>query len=328
MLPERQRPYMLDSTLVPSVSIVVPTYREADNLPILTRRLAATLRPLGWVWEVIIVDDNSPDATPAVLEQLRKQYPEFNYRIRTNERGLSSAVLAGISLARHDYVLVMDADLSHPPESVPELIKPLAQGQADYVIGSRYVTGGRTEDWGFLRWLNSYGATLLSRPLIGAVRDPMAGFFALRRNTLGQAAALNPVGYKISLELMVKCGTQRVHEVPIVFRNRLLGESKLTMGQQMQYLQHLARLYQFRFPRLVRGAYWALGSLAGVTLATVFAGLLWLMGVADVIVLSTGMALVAGAVAVLWHRQPQPQTQQTRLPLQPQAQPMRRAASA
>lgn len=241
----------MTSPAIPSVSIIVPTYREAENLPHLVPQLADTLRTRGWIWEVIIIDDNSPDATPRVLEDLQRAIPQLRYKIRTDERGLSSAVLAGIAMSRYDHIVVMDADLSHPPESVPALVDKLLKDEADFVIGSRYVPGGATEDWGFHRYLNSAAATVLSKPFIGSTRDPMAGFFALRRTTLEHADPLNPIGYKIGLELIVKCriAYARIAEVPITFRNRKFGQSKLTVKEQFRYLEHLSRLYDFKFPK-------------------------------------------------------------------------------
>lgn len=254
---------------MPSVSIIVPTFREAENLPILVPQVAAAMRQRGWTWEMIVVDDNSKDATPQVLEELSTTFPQFRYKIRTTERGLSSAVLAGMAMSRHEYIVVMDADLSHPPESVPALVDSLIKGEGEFVIGSRYVNGGRTEDWGFLRWVNSAGATMLARPLSGSAKDPMAGFFALSRATLSRAEALNPIGYKIGLELIVKCKVKKVAEVPIVFRNRIHGESKLTMKEQFRYLEHLSRLYDYKFPRasaqikfLVAGGFGLIAALA------------------------------------------------------------------
>ncbi len=233
----------------PGVSIVVPTYREVENLPRLIPQAAAALSDRGWNWEIIVIDDNSPDGTREMLAQLSSQWPQLRYRIRENQRGLSSAVLTGLAMAHYDYLLVMDADLSHPPESIPALIEPLLENKADFTIGSRYVAGGKTEDWGRFRWINSAVATLLSRPFTKSVRDPMAGFFALPRRLYLAADELNPIGYKIGLELIVKCHVTQVLEVPIVFRNRLHGESKLTIKEQFRYLEHLSRLYDFRFPK-------------------------------------------------------------------------------
>ena len=252
----------------PSVSIIVPTYKEAENLPLLIPQIAAAMAGAGgvskgfgggrggrgaggWIWEIIVVDDNSPDETREVLDELSARFMQLRYLIRTKDRGLSSAVLAGMELAQHEYVVVMDADLSHPPESIPELVQKLVADEADVVIGSRYVPGGKTEDWSRLRWLNSQGATLLAKPLVGEVRDPMAGFFAVRRETLRHADTFNPIGYKIGLEVIVKTGVKahRVAEVPITFRNRVHGESKLTLKEQFKYLEHLSRLYDYRFPQ-------------------------------------------------------------------------------
>jgi dolichol-phosphate mannosyltransferase len=126
------------------------------------------------------------------------------------------------------------------------MLKKLDEG-ADFVVGSRYAPGGTTsDDWGVFRWLNSRVATLLARPLT-TVRDPMAGFFMLRRKTFEAGREFNPVGYKIGLELIVKCGCERVVEVPIHFEDRRFGESKLTFKQQLLYLQHLRRLYVFKY---------------------------------------------------------------------------------
>lgn len=232
-----------------SVSIIVPTYCEAENLPLLVKRVADAFKARGWLWEIIVVDDDSPDGTEQTLSALRADYPQVRFLIRRDDRGLSSAVLAGFDLARFDYLVVMDADLSHPPEMAPALVDPLLQNRADFVIGSRNVPGGRTESWGIFRWLNSAVATALCRPLVGQVRDSMAGFFALRRPLLATCDALNPIGYKIGLELIVKARVRRIVEVPIVFRNRTHGKSKLTLAEQFRYLEHLSRLYDYRFPR-------------------------------------------------------------------------------
>jgi dolichol-phosphate mannosyltransferase len=251
---------------IPSLSIIVPTYKEAENLPLLVPQLAAALNPRGWAWEVIVVDDNSPDQTREVLDQLTVRFPQVRSLIRTKDRGLSSAVLAGLELAQNEYVVVMDADLSHPPESVPALIDALNTGRADFVIGSRYVAGGKTEDWSRLRWLNSAGATLLAKPLVGTVRDSMAGFFGFRREMLHGADSLNPIGYKIGLELIVKMGVDptRVAEVPITFRNRIHGQSKLTMKEQFRYLEHLSRLYDYRFPKAAPRLKFCVAAAVGV----------------------------------------------------------------
>lgn len=247
------------------VSIIVPAYREAENLPVLADRLFAALEKAGIPGELIIVDDDSGDGTEAAAETLA-QSQAVRLIIRRGERGLSSAVVRGFEAARHDILVCMDADLSHPPESVPDIIEPIARKEADFCIGSRYSGGGQTaEDWGLLRRLNSGVATLLARPLT-PVRDPMAGFFCLRRETLEAArnAGLSPIGYKIGLEILIKARCRRVIERPIHFSDRLHGKSKLTLRQQLEYLLHLSRLYRFRWPALL--------PLAGAT-AAILAGL-------------------------------------------------------
>lgn len=228
-----------------TVSVIVPTYCEAENLPLLAPLIDAALRESGFSGEILIVDDNSPDATAEVCSQLATKHP-VRLITRLTERGLASAVVHGMRLAAGDVLVVMDADLSHPPDKIPELVRAVVAEGAEFAIGSRYVRGGSTgEDWGLFRWLNSKAATLLARPLTCA-RDPMAGFFALRRSTFQEAAPLDPIGYKIGLELLVKAGCRHVKEKPIAFQNRRHGDSKLTFKEQVNYLRHLARLYAFK----------------------------------------------------------------------------------
>ncbi|HTO05948.1 MAG TPA: glycosyltransferase family 2 protein [Myxococcota bacterium] len=228
----------------PSVSVVVPTYREVLNLPLLIGRLGAVRSSAGLDIELLVMDDDSRDGSVEAVEGSR--LPWARIVVRRENRGLSPAVVDGLRLAKNDVLVVMDADLSHPPEKLPEMIAALRAGR-DFVIGSRYVPGASTDDeWGLARWVNSRVATLLARPLTAA-KDPMSGFFAFRRADLARARELSPVGYKIGLELIVKCGFRDVGEVPIHFADRELGESKLTLKEQLLYLKHLRRLYNFKF---------------------------------------------------------------------------------
>jgi len=233
------------------VSILIPTYHEAPNLRELLPRIVTILEQAGLAGEILVVDDNSQDGIDEVCAELGKQAP-IELLIRTEERGLSSAVVHGMQHATGDVLLVMDADLSHPPEKIPELIEALKSTDADFVIGSRYVEGGEVDkNWGLFRWFNSKASTLLAWPLTSA-KDPMAGFFAIRRSRFESATFLDPVGYKIGLELMVKCVCKNVAEVPITFQDRLHGESKLTLREQLNYLRHLYRLYEYRLGMLAR----------------------------------------------------------------------------
>lgn len=230
---------------VPQVSIIVPTYCEAKNLPVLIPRIMHVLQEANIRGEIIVVDDNSPDDTPQICRELSLKYP-VRALIRKSDRGLASAVIHGMQQAQGQYLVVMDADLSHPPETIPELVNQIKLTAVDFVIGSRYVAGGSThEDWGVFRWLNSQLATILARPFTSA-KDPMAGFFALRRSTFETASRLDPVGYKIALELIVKCHCQNVIEIPISFGDRLHGESKLSIKEQLNYLRHIVRLFKYK----------------------------------------------------------------------------------
>jgi len=233
----------------PQISLIVPTLNEAENLRPLVERIAGALG--GQAYEILIVDDNSQDDTPEICAKLAQTYPLRLLIRHQPANGLSGAVLHGMTQAKGQILLVMDADLQHPPEKIPELIQKLEQDGADFAIGSRYVPGASMQqEWSLPRRINSWVATLLARPFAGAVSDPMSGFFALRRSTYERALRLTPLGYKIGLELICKCRVGRVREVPIHFATRQRGESKLTVKQQFKYLEHLSRLYDFCFPRL------------------------------------------------------------------------------
>lgn len=230
-----------------TLSIVIPTYNESKNIGPLAERLQAVLSG-HFEYEVIIVDDNSPDDTAGVVNALS---PDLCFSVikRVTERGLSSAVLAGIAKAQYPYVQVMDADLSHPPEAIPALYEAAEREQADIVVGSRYVKGGSTDDaWTFFRRLNSWGATVLALPLVN-IKDPMAGFFLFRKSIL-EGSRLDPIGYKILLEIIVKSGTKKVSEVPIHFSQRLYGKSKLSLKEQLNYFRHVLKLYRFKLTSL------------------------------------------------------------------------------
>lgn len=235
----------------PLVTVVVPTFREADNLTPLINRVFAATSAAGIAAEMIVVDDNSKDGTERVIGELSKRHP-VRLITRTTERGLSSAVVRGFDDAAGRLLMCMDADLSHPPEKVPDLVRRLVDDDCDFVLGSRYVGGGGTvSEWPWYRRLNSWAATALALPL-APVKDPMSGFFALPREAYRRARdRIRPLGYKIGLELMVKCGCRRVIEEPIRFEDRHAGKSKLTARQQIEYLIHVLRLYVYRFPAAV-----------------------------------------------------------------------------
>jgi dolichol-phosphate mannosyltransferase len=226
------------------ISIIVPTYKEVDNLQPLSEMIRSALE--GESYEILIMDDNSQDGSIEKVAELHAEHP-IRIITRTENRGLSPAVIDGFDAAQGDYVVVMDADLSHPASAIPKMIARLASGESDFVLGSRYVAGGSIdESWTLWRYINSAVATLPALPLT-RVKDPMSGFFALRRKDLPSSHKLSPIGYKIALEVMVKGDFQKVSEVPIHFVDRVHGESKLTFSEQIKYLRHLRRLYQHKF---------------------------------------------------------------------------------
>ena len=258
---------------MPSVSVIVPTYGEALNLPELLASLERVRQEKALDMEVLIMDDNSQDGTDAAVAAFDRDWVRLI--VRTRNRGLSAAVLDGFCEAKNDVLLVMDADLSHPPEVIPELIEQLCQG-ADFVVGSRYVRGGNTEEaWGIARWINSKAATLLARPFT-RIKDPMSGFFAFRRALLKDCPPLNPIGYKIGLEILVKCRCRHIVEIPISFRQRRFGESKLSLREKILYLEHLRRLAEYKFGDWARFALFSIVGLSGAVVnLLVLTLLLW-----------------------------------------------------
>ncbi len=227
------------------ISVVVPTYREVDNIPLLVPRIAKCMTDERGDYEIIIVDDNSRDGSEEAVQKLAQEGLAVRIIVRTAERGLSTAVLRGFDESKGEYLVCMDADLSHPPEALPDMIRLLRSDQADFVIGSRYCPGGSTDaSWGLFRWLNSRVAMTLAWPLV-KLYDPMSGFFAMPRAVYERATHLNPIGYKIALELLIKCRCRSIREVPIHFADRQLGKSKLSLKEQLNYLRHLWRLYRY-----------------------------------------------------------------------------------
>jgi dolichol-phosphate mannosyltransferase len=223
------------------VSVIVPTYNERDNLAPLAARIFAAINPDSS--ELLIVDDDSPDATAAAAEKLAERYP-VRCVVRRGARGLATAVIHGLHEARGELCVVMDADLSHPPEAIPQLLDAMRDPQVEMALGSRFVPGGNVDlHWPLHRRLNSWVARTLARPLTG-VKDMMSGFFCVRRHDL-RLDRLRPVGYKIALELIVRHGWKNIVEIPITFSDRAAGETKLSVAEQFRYLRHLWRLYRY-----------------------------------------------------------------------------------
>ena len=225
------------------ISVVVPTYNEAASIPELLQRTARALA--GREWEAVIVDDGSPDGTADVAERLAPAIPVKVVR-RSGKLGLASAVVAGFTAARGDIFVVMDADLSHPPEVVPRLVDAVADG-ADIAVGSRYVPGGGTVDWPLRRRVISRVACIMGNALV-PVRDATSGFLALRPSVI-EGAHLDPIGFKIGFEIMARGRYARVVEVPYVFRDRRAGSSKFGSREVWLYWAQLLKVARDRIRR-------------------------------------------------------------------------------
>lgn len=270
------------------VSIIIPTYREAENIPHILARIDRLRARYDLTLEVLFMDDDSQDGSVEAVAAAGFDWARII--VRTQDPGLSLSVIDGFRAAKHPILICMDCDLSHPPEQIPQMLLGLAMGQ-QLVIGSRYVPGASTsDDWGFFRWFNSAVATFLARPLT-SVRDPMSGFFTMRKSDFDCAEDLNPVGYKIVLELIVKCGLENVGEVAIHFTDRVYGESKLTLKEQLKYIQHLRRLYLYRFANVMHLAQFMVVGASGVVVNLVILSLLLAFGFAEAICLIGGIGV-------------------------------------
>lgn len=227
------------------LSLILPTFNESGNISEIVRVLSDLLDS-AWAgrYELIVVDDNSPDRTWKIALDLTEQYPQLKVVHRETEKGLSTAVIRGWQVARGEILGVIDADLQHPPEILLQLLAEMERG-ADLAIASRHVEGGGVSEWSMIRRFLSRGAQLLGLVIlpevINRLSDPMSGFFMVRRSAIA-GVTLSPVGYKILIEVAARGKIRWIGEVGYVFRERQTGESKVTWKQYLEYLQHLIRL--------------------------------------------------------------------------------------
>jgi dolichol-phosphate mannosyltransferase len=227
----------------PDLSIVVPTYNERERLAELVDAVLDAGRGAALSIEIVVVDDNSPDGTGALADELAKSRPMQVVR-RPGKLGLGTAVVAGFAVATAPVVGVMDADFSHPPALVPLLFAAMKSTRADVVVGSRYIRGGSTPDWPWSRRLLSRIGCWLARP-IAPIRDAASGFFLIRAD-LARTITIQAGGFKICLELLVRGAPERVVEIPYRFDDRELGESKMSLREAAGYLVQLRDLYWLR----------------------------------------------------------------------------------
>ena len=264
-----------DKSLV-DLSVIVPTYNESENILHLLESIRKKIPP-SLSAEIIVVDDNSPDRTGDLAERFSQTLEKGNIEVqdaRSTERrphgdsnsivggqakfsisvmhrdeknGLVSAIMDGIKFSKGQYILVMDADLSHSPDVIPKLVKELSSPDVDIVVASRYVRGGSIIGWPFKRRLISKGAVKLARyslRLNKQITDPMSGFFALKRYIIDNVK-IDSAGYKILLEILVKSSDANVKEIPYTFTNRKAGKSKLDKAVIWDYIKAVYHLYRY-----------------------------------------------------------------------------------
>ena len=214
-----------------SVSIIIPTRDEAENIASLLSQIMARAIPLR---EIVFVDGGSTDGTRDLITARATDCPIRVIEQDPTRPGLAAAIMSGANAAAGKFLLIMDADLSHPPERIDDLLAPLLTGAADMVIGSRYIKGGSTPGWPLWRRVLSRAGSALASPLTG-VHDSMSGFFAIERARLLQIAP-PAVGFKIAFEVIARAGpTFRVREIPVEFRDRARGQSKMSFGIALRF---------------------------------------------------------------------------------------------
>jgi dolichol-phosphate mannosyltransferase len=231
----------LSAAPAPVLSIIVPTYNERDRLPELVDAIFAAYESEGLDGEIVVVDDNSPDGTGQLAEELAK-VRRIGVVHRAGKLGLGTAVIEGFAAAAAPIVGVIDADLSHPPSLLPGMLSIMHRERADLVIGSRYIPDGGTSNWPLSRLLMSRLACVLARGLT-PVRDATSGFFLIRRE-LARGVRISAGGFKICLELLIRGRPATVVEVPYVFTGRTAGESKMNLKEALGYLVQLRDLYR------------------------------------------------------------------------------------
>ncbi|MEM4593539.1 MAG: glycosyltransferase family 2 protein [Zestosphaera sp.] len=234
------------------VSVVVPTYNERENIDELLSRINTSLS--GVDYEVVVVDDNSPDGTAERVIELSSIYPVKLVK-RAGKFGLSSAILDGVKVCRGDYVVVMDADLQHPPEVIKDLLRYV--GECDVVVASRYVKGGGVVGFPLTRRVISLGATYMARVLIPQarkVRDPLSGFFLAKKELIEKTELAVPSGYKTLLEIISQHSDLKICEVPYIFRARVRGKSKLSRREILNYVKQLLMIMPDYYKFAIVGA--------------------------------------------------------------------------
>ena len=255
------------------LSIIAPTYNERENLKRLVERIFSSLKGLDF--ELIIVDDNSPDGTGKLADKIASKHKNIIVVHRQGKLGLGTAILDGIKAADGEIIGVMDADLQHPPELLKTMLEKAEEG-ADIVIASRYIEGGKVESWSFFRRAMSKGALWLSHlslPRTRKVKDTQSGYFLFKRHAI-ENVQIDVKGFKLLVEILAKGKYKEVAEVPYTFKTRAAGKSKLGSMQILSYVKQLLRLSEYRVLKFIavgasgivvnNGVLWLLVSLANM----------------------------------------------------------------
>jgi dolichol-phosphate mannosyltransferase len=237
-----------------SLSIIIPTFNEAKNIFKLIRNVQKALSSTSIVAELIVVDDNSPDGTGRIVDEYIQQIKnskllQSDVKVihKSVKNGLVSAILEGIASSSADFILVMDADFSHPPELISKMFDEIRNSNVDIVVASRYMKGGSIIGWPLKRRLISKGAVKIAQHILGMGRisDPMSGFFAFNRNII-ENIKIDTAGYKILLEILVKANNARIKEIPYTFTDRQNGESKFGSSIILDYVKAVGHLYGYK----------------------------------------------------------------------------------
>ena len=283
------------------LSIIVPTFNERENVPVVVERIEAAMNNSTSDYEIFFVDD-SRDDTPIILEGLANSHPQVRYLHRENGRGLATAVVEGFARTSGKYIVVMDADMQHPPELLPTILERLQQG-TEVVIPSRFVRGGSDGGLNSFRKLVSWTARTIGRLAISRIRrisDCTGGYFGLARKVV-EGVELNPIGWKILLEILVKAPYQTVHEIPYEFHARDAGESKMSMREQWNYIRHIVRLIAENPEERRFYLFCMVGALGVVVNLVVLSVLLYSLHVRPTLVASILASLVAMVHNFLWN---------------------------
>jgi len=227
------------------LTVIIPTFKEEANIRNIITEVDAVFKQNNLNGEILVVDDNSPDGTILIVNEIKKKMANVNIIIRLADHGLSQSVAEGFIHASSDILVVIDADLSHPPFLIPVMYSEIMDGN-DIVIGSRYMEGGGIRKWPIKRRIISLGATFLGRLLFPDVSDPVSGFFAVRKSVIVNAP-LKPRGYKILLEVLGKGIWEKDKEIPFEFVDREIGSSKLKLKTIIEYIQQVVDITVYYF---------------------------------------------------------------------------------